>query len=83
MAIEHVLTCHLETRLSSNALLSTSGCVFRYRCFLTLGWNMLEWKREQRIKIKFLVSLKKSVMKTSQLLTEAYGEECMSLFKHF
>jgi hypothetical protein len=35
MAIEHVLTCHSVTRLSSIASLSTSGRIFKYRRVLT------------------------------------------------
>jgi hypothetical protein len=77
MVIEHVLNCHRETRLNSITLLSTSGRVFKYRRVLTLG-RKTECKSEQRVNIKFLVKLKKSVMETFQLLTEAYGEECMS-----
>jgi hypothetical protein len=69
MVIEHVLTCHRETTLNSIALLSTSGHVFKYRHFLTLGWKMLECKSEQRVNIKFLVKLKKSATETFQLLT--------------
>jgi len=38
---------------------------------------MLDWKSE-RVKIKFLVKLKKSATETFQLLTEAYGEDCVS-----
>jgi hypothetical protein len=34
--------------------------------------------KSERVNIKFLVKLKKSAMKTFQLLTEAYGEDCMS-----
>jgi hypothetical protein len=78
MVIEHVLTCHCETPLNSIALLITSGRVFKYRRLLTLGRKMLECKNEQRVNIKFLVKLKKSATETCQLLTEAYGEECMS-----
>jgi hypothetical protein len=76
MVLEHVLTCHHETALNSIALLSTSGCIFKYRHFLTLSRKMLECKSEQQVNIKFLVKLKKSVMEAFQLLTEAYGEEC-------
>jgi hypothetical protein len=76
MVVEHILTCHRETTLNSIALLSTSGRVFKYRRFLTLGRKMLECKSEQRVNIKFLVKVKKSEMETFQLLTEAYGEEC-------
>jgi hypothetical protein len=39
---------------------------------------MLECNSEQQVNIKFLVKLKKTVTETFQLLTEAYGEECMS-----
>jgi hypothetical protein len=35
------------------------------------------WKSES-INIKCLMKLKKSMMETFQLLTEAYGEDCMS-----
>jgi hypothetical protein len=41
---------------------------------------MLECKSEQRVNIKFLV---KSSTETFQLLTEAYGEECMSRARVF
>jgi len=77
MAIEHVLTCHSVTRLSSIALLSTSGHIFKYRLVLILSRKMLDCKSE-RVNIKFLVKLKKSATKTFQLLIEAYGEDCMS-----
>jgi hypothetical protein len=83
MVIEHVLTCHRETTLNSIALLSMSGRVFKYRRFLTLDQKMLECKSEQRVNIKFLVKLKKSATETFQLLTEAYGEECMSRARVF
>jgi len=78
MAIEHVLTCHSVTRLSLIALLSTSRRILKYRCVLILGWKMSDCKSEQRVNIKFLVKLKKSVTETFQLLTEAYGEDCKS-----
>jgi hypothetical protein len=78
VVIEHVLTCHHETTLSSIALLSTSGRMFIYRRFLTIGQKMLECKSEQQVNMKLLVKLKKSATETFQLLTEAYGEECMS-----
>jgi len=39
---------------------------------------MSDCKSEQRVNIKFLVKLKKSATETFQLLTEAYGEDCMS-----
>jgi len=77
MAIEHVLTCHSVTRLSSIALLSTSGRIFKYRRVLILGQKMSDCKSE-RVNIKFLVKLKKSATETFQLLTEAYNEDCMS-----
>jgi hypothetical protein len=38
---------------------------------------MLDCKSE-RVNIKFLVKLKKSTTATFQLLTEAYGEDCVS-----
>ena len=82
MAIEHVLTCHSVTRLSLIALLSTSGCIFKHRCVLILGQKMLDCKSE-RVNIKFLVKLKKSATETFQLLTEAYGEDCMSRARVF
>ena len=77
-AIEHVLTCHSVTRLSSIALHSTSGRIFKYRRVLILGRKMSDCQSEQRVNIKFLVKLKKSATETFQLLTEAYGEDCMS-----
>jgi len=76
-AIERVLTCHSVTRLSSITLHSTSGHIFKYRRVLILGQKMSDCKSE-RVNIKFLVKLKKSVTETFQLLTEAYGEDCMS-----
>jgi len=39
---------------------------------------MSDCKSEQRVNIKFLVKLKKSATETFHLLTEAYGEDCMS-----
>ena len=39
---------------------------------------MLDCKSEQGVNIKFLVKMKKSATETFQLLTEAYGEDCMS-----
>ena len=75
-AIECVLTCHSVTSLSSIALLSTSGSIFKYRRVI-LGRKMSECKSE-RVNIKFLVKLKKSAKETFKLLTEAYGEDCMS-----
>jgi hypothetical protein len=75
VVIEHFLTCHRETTFNSIALLSTSGRVFKYRCFLTLGRKMSECKSEQRVNIKFLVKWKKSETETFRLLTEAYGEK--------
>ena len=77
MATEHVLTCHSVTRLSSIALLSTSGRVFKYRCVSILGRKISDCKSE-RANIMFLVKLKKSAMESFQLLTGAYGEDCMS-----
>ena len=77
MAKEHVLTCHSVTMLSSIALLSTSRRIFKYRHVLILGQKMLDCRSEQ-VNTKFLVKLKKSAMETFQLLTEAYGENCMS-----
>jgi hypothetical protein len=69
-AIEHVLTCHIVTRLSSIASLSTSGRIFRYRRVLTLGRKMSDCKSEQRVNIKFLIKPKKSATETFQLLTD-------------
>jgi hypothetical protein len=60
-----------------------SGSVFKYRRFLTLGQKTLACKSEQRVNTMFLVKLKKSMMETFQLLTEAYGEECMSRVRIF
>jgi hypothetical protein len=81
MAIEHVLTCHSVTRLSSITSLSTGGHIFKYRRVLTLGRKMSDCK--SGVNIKFLVKLKKSVTETSQLLTEAYGEDWMSCARIF
>jgi hypothetical protein len=82
MAIEHVLTCNSVTRLSSIALLSTSGRICKYRHVLIFGQKMSDCKSEQ-VNIKFLVKLKKSATETFQLLTEAYGEDCMSRARMF
>jgi hypothetical protein len=43
----------------------------------TLGRKMSDCKSE-RVNIKCLVKLKKSTTETFQLLTEAYGEDCIS-----
>ena len=77
MAIEHVLTCHSVTRLSLITLLNTSGRIFKNRHVPILSQKMSDCKSE-RVNVKFLVKLKKSVTETFQLLTEAYGEDCMS-----
>jgi len=77
MTIEHVLTCHSVTRPSSIALLSTSGCIFKHRHVYILG-QKIDCKSERRVNIKFVVKVKKSAMETFQLLTEAYGENCLS-----
>ena len=45
--------------------------------------EMSDCKSEQRVNIKFLVKLKKSATETFQLLTEAYGEDCMSRARVF
>jgi hypothetical protein len=76
-ATEHILTCHSVRRLSSIALFSTSGRIFKYRRVLILGRSMSDCKSE-RVNITFLVQLKKSATETFQLLNEAYGEDCMS-----
>jgi len=44
---------------------------------------MSDCKSEQRFDIEFRVKLKKSATKTFQLLTEAYGEDCMSTARVF
>jgi hypothetical protein len=44
---------------------------------------MSDCKSEQRVNIKFLVKLKKSATETFQLLTEAYGEDCISRARAF
>jgi hypothetical protein len=44
---------------------------------------MLDCKSKQQVNIKFLVKLKKSATETFQLLTEAYGEDCMSCARVF
>ena len=82
-AIEHVLTCRSVTRLSSIALLSTSGRIFKYMRVLILGGKMSECKSDQRVNIKFLVKLKKSATEAFQLLTEVYSEDCMSRARMF
>jgi hypothetical protein len=43
-----------------------------------LGQKMYDSKSEERINIKFLDKLKKSTTETFQLMTEAYGEVCLS-----
>ena len=58
-AIEHILYFHSFTRLSSIALLSTSGRIFKHRRVFILGRKMSDCKSEQRVNIKFLVKLKK------------------------
>jgi hypothetical protein len=57
--------------------------MFKYRRVLTLGRKISDCKSEQRGNIKFLVKLKKSATETFQLLTEDYGEDCMSLARVF
>ena len=64
------------------ALLSTSGRIFKYRRVLILGRKMLDCKSEW-VNIKFLVKLKKFTTETFKLLTEAYGEDCMSRARVF
>jgi hypothetical protein len=44
---------------------------------------MSDCKSEQRVNIKFLVKLKTSAKETFQLLTEVYGEDCISLARVF
>jgi len=39
--------------------------------------------KSERVNIKFLVKLKKSATGTFQLLTEAYGEDCLSRARAF
>jgi len=39
---------------------------------------MSDSKSKQRVNVKFSIKLKKLVMDTFQLLTEPYGEDCMS-----
>jgi len=39
--------------------------------------------KSERVNIKFLVKLKKSETETVQLLTEAYGKDCMSRARVF
>jgi hypothetical protein len=39
--------------------------------------------KNERVNIKFLVKLKKSATETFQLLTEVYGEDCMSRARVF
>ena len=58
------------------ALLSTSRRIFKHRRVLILNRKMLDCKSE-RVNIKFLVKLKIYATETFQLLTEAYGEDCM------
>jgi len=49
-----------------------------YRRVRILGRKKSDCKSEQGVNIKFLVKMKKSVMKTFQLLTEAYSADCVS-----
>jgi len=44
---------------------------------------MSDCKSEQRVNIKFLVKLKKFATEAIQLLTEAYGEDCLSRARVF
>ena len=44
---------------------------------------MVDCKSEQRVNIRFLVKLKKSATETFLLLTEAYGEDCVSRARVF
>ena len=44
---------------------------------------MSDCKSEQQFNIKFLVKIKKSATETFQLLTETYGEDCMSRARVF
>jgi len=39
--------------------------------------------KSERVNIKLLVKLKKSATETFQLMTEAYGEDCMSRARVF
>jgi len=57
---------HSVTRLSLISLLSTSRCIFKDRCVFILGRKMLDYKSE-RVNIKFLVKMKKSVTENFQL----------------
>ena len=45
-ARQYVLTCHSVTLLSSIALLSTSGRIFKHKHVLILGWKMSDCKSE-------------------------------------
>ena len=80
--IDGYRTCsdhHNVTRLNSIALLSTSGCIFKHKRVLILSWKMSGCKSE-RVNIKFLATMKKSVTETFQLLTEVYGRvSCTSV----
>ena len=44
---------------------------------------MSHYKSEQGVNVKFLVKLKKSATEAFQLLTEAYGEDCVSRTRVF
>ena len=55
-SVEHDLTCHSVTRLSSIALLSTSGRIFKYMRVLILGAKMSDCKTEQRVTSSFLLN---------------------------
>ena len=45
---------------------------------VALGRKMSDSKSEQRVNTKFLIKLKNYTTETFQLLTDAYGEDCMS-----
>ena len=55
----------------------------KHRRVLILDRKMSDCKSEQRVNIKFLVKLKKFATEAIQLLTEAYGEDCLSRARVF
>lgn len=75
---EYIVTCHREKALNYTFFFSTSGRAFENKSFFPSCRKILECRTERQVNIKFLLKLKKSATKCLQLLTEAYGEECMS-----
>ena len=54
------------------------------KCHIVISRRKMEdCKIEQRVNIKFLVKLRKSMIETFHLLTEAYGDDCLSRTRVF